>query len=33
MPAAWTVPPWTTIAIVLIAAAYLRGRIGLPARF
>ncbi len=33
MPAAWTVPPWTTIAIVLLAAAYLRGRIGLPERF
>ena len=33
MPSAWTLPPWTTIAIVLLAATYLRGRIGLPSRF
>ncbi len=33
MLSAWTVPPWTTIAIVLLAATYLRGRIGLPSRF
>ena len=33
MLAAWTIDPWTTLLLALLAIAYLRGRVGLPRRF